>query len=98
MCLSAQKCIAAASPGMFGTSCTPVTLAQQAICADMQRYARGEEVVKAANTTGNLQVARETLSKKRGLNGSITVAFEWVGNSKVTYSLCAHTKLEAQYV
>ena len=27
MCLSVQQCVAAASPGMFSASCTPVTLA-----------------------------------------------------------------------
>ncbi|KAF8257190.1 hypothetical protein EI94DRAFT_1709447 [Lactarius quietus] len=55
-------------------------------------------VVGAADTMGNLKVAREALLKKEGLNGSITAAFEWVGKSKVTYSHRVHTRLEAQSV
>lgn len=69
--------------------------------SNLRRHAKicwGEEVVMAADTTGNLWIAREALSKKRGLNGSITVAFERVGKNKVTYSQRAHTKLEARYV
>ena len=55
----------------------------------------GGEVISAADTTGNTQVTCKALSKKTGLNGSITSAFEWLKKSKVTYSQQAHSKLEA---
>ena len=58
----------------------------------------GDEVVKAADATGNLQTAREALSKKKGLNGSITAAFERIKKSNVTYSQRPYTKLETRYV
>jgi hypothetical protein len=54
----------------------------------------GGDVIAAADTMGNIETAHKALSKKTGLNGSITAAFEQVGNSKVTYIHCAHTKLD----
>ncbi|KAH9033808.1 hypothetical protein EDB85DRAFT_1864284, partial [Lactarius pseudohatsudake] len=68
--------------------------------SNLRRHAKicwGDEAVAAADLTNNLRTAREALSKtKMGVNGSITAAFERVGNSKVTYSHRQHTRIEAR--
>ena len=67
------------------------------LTSNLRRHAKicwGDEVIKAADATGNLHFACEALSKKKGLNGSITAAFEQIRKSNVTYSQCPYTKLE----
>lgn len=64
MCLSVQQCVAAASPGMFSASCTPVTLAQQAICADMQRYAGGRKLSRPPIQQGTSRLHTRLCQRK----------------------------------
>ena len=56
----------------------------------------GEEPVAAADTTKDVHAAREALGKYK--DSSITAAFQRVAKSKVTYSYCQHTMVEAWYV
>ncbi|KAF8266196.1 hypothetical protein EI94DRAFT_1586634 [Lactarius quietus] len=68
------------------------------LTSNLRQHARmcwGDDVVLAADKTGNVEIAHEVLSKQRHTDGSITSAFKWVGKGKVTYSQHAHTKMEA---
>jgi hypothetical protein len=70
--------------------------------SNLRRHAKlcwGDEVVAAADTTGNLAVARSAMSKQKGANGLITAAFDKEKKGgKPTYSYRQHTKVEARYV
>jgi len=51
--------------------------------------------VNAADGTWDVKSACEVLKSHKGADGSITAAFEWVGQGKETYSHHQHTKTEA---
>ena len=58
----------------------------------------GDEAVEVANGTKDIRAARTVLQSLKTVNGSITAAFQRVGEGKVQYSHHQHTKSEAQYV
>jgi hypothetical protein len=65
--------------------------------SNLRRHAKlcwGDDTVAAADDTWDVKSAREALSKRKDLNGSITVAFERAGKGKVTYSHHQHMKKE----
>jgi len=69
--------------------------------SNLHKYAKiywGEEAVAAADNTRDVRAAREALEKLNLVDGSITVAFERVAKSKVTYSHRQHTTSKARYV
>jgi hypothetical protein len=69
--------------------------------SNLRRHAKacwGEDTVAAADDTSDLKTAREALSKRKDLNGTITAAFERAGKGRVTYSHRQHTKAESRYV
>jgi hypothetical protein len=68
--------------------------------SSLRRHAKlcwGEDAVSAADNTKDLDGARTVLAKS-GLkrNGSITEAFERLGNEQLTYSHRQHTYTEAR--
>ncbi len=67
--------------------------------SNLRRHAKlcwGDDTVAAADDTRDVKSAREALSKRKDLNGSITAAFERAGKGKVTYSHRQHTKKESR--
>ena len=64
MCSSAQQRVASASPDMFGASCTPATLAQQAICADMRRFAGGRKLSRPPIQQGTSRLHTRLCQRK----------------------------------
>ena len=60
-----------------------------------------DEAIEAADGTQDIKAARMALQNMKsvnGNNGSITSAFQRVGEGKVLYSHHQHTKTEARYV
>jgi hypothetical protein len=72
--------------------------------SNLRRHAKacwGEDTVAAADDTSDLKTAREALSKRKDLNGTITAAFERAGkgrSGRITYNHRQHTKAESRYV
>lgn len=74
--------------------------------SNLRKHAKlcwGEEALKAADATKDLEGARKVLKKSGDDNlrdGQITATFERLakGNGKVTYSHRQHTKTETKYV
>ena len=67
--------------------------------SNLRRHAKicwGESAISAADGTRDVKSAREVLKSHNGADGSITAAFERVGQGKVTYSHRQHTKTEAR--
>jgi len=63
----------------------------------LHRHAKicwGEETVKAAINTKDLNTARNILAKDAPRDGDITTAFERIGKGKVSYSHRQHTYAE----
>jgi hypothetical protein len=56
------------------------------------------EAVEAADGTWDVKAAHTALQSLKSINGSITIAFQRVGEAKAVYSHRQHTKTEAQYV
>jgi len=56
----------------------------------------GEEVVKEACATKNIETARDGLNRAELKDGSITAVFERTGKGKISYSHRQHTKVETQ--
>jgi hypothetical protein len=56
----------------------------------------GEEIVKDACATKNIEMARDGLKGAKLKDGSITAVFERTGKGKVSYSHRQHTKEETR--
>jgi hypothetical protein len=69
--------------------------------SNLRRHARicwSDEAVEAADATRDVKTAHTALQNLKSTNGSITAAFQRVGEGKVLYSHRQHTKTEARYV
>jgi hypothetical protein len=68
--------------------------------SNLRRHAKvcwSEEAVQAADGTRDVRAARDALQNIKTVNGSITAAFQRVGEGKVIYSHRQHTKTESRY-
>jgi hypothetical protein len=68
--------------------------------SNLRRHAKlcwSEEAVEAADGTRNVKAARTALQNLKTKNGSITAAFQQVGERRVVYSHRQFTKIEARY-
>jgi hypothetical protein len=68
--------------------------------SNLRRHAKtcwSEEAVGAADGTRDIKTARTALQNLKTVNGSITAAFQRVGEQKAVYSHRQHTKIEARY-
>jgi len=68
--------------------------------SNLRRHAKtcwSEEAVEVADGTRDIKTARAALQNLKSVNGSITAAFQRVGEKKAVYSHRQHTKTEAQY-
>jgi len=68
--------------------------------SNLRKHAKicwGEEAVAAADSTRDVNAAREALGKMKNVDGSITAVFKRIAKGgKVTYSHRQHTKTEAR--
>jgi hypothetical protein len=67
--------------------------------SNLRKHAKicwGDDAVAAADSTRNVQAAREVLAKMKPGNSSITQAFERAAKGTVTYSHRQHTTTEAR--
>jgi hypothetical protein len=68
--------------------------------SNLRRHAKtcwGDEAIEAADGTRNIKAARAALQSLKSVNGSITAAFQRIGEGKAVYSHRQHTKTEARY-
>jgi hypothetical protein len=67
----------------------------------LRRHAKacwGEEAVAAADSTRDVKTARAALQSCKGVDGSITTAFQRLGKGAVTYSHRQYTRMESRYI
>ena len=67
--------------------------------SNLQRHAKvcwGTEAVEAAGAVKDVYAARAVLAKPTLRDGSITAAFERVGEERVTFSHRQHTRMESR--
>lgn len=67
--------------------------------SNLRKHAKvcwGDDAVAGADTTRNVQAAREVLAKMKSVDSSITGAFERAAKGSVTYSHRQHTTTEAR--
>lgn len=57
----------------------------------------GEEVLKSVDDAKNVHEARDKITKPFKRDGTLTAMFERNNKSKITYSVCQHTKTETRY-
>jgi len=68
--------------------------------SNLRRHAKvcwSDKAVEAADGTRDIKAARTALQSLRTVNGSITAAFQRVGEGRAVYSHRQHTKIEARY-
>ena len=69
--------------------------------SNLRRHAKvcwSDEAVEAADGTKDIKAACTALQSLKTVNGSITTAFQQLGERQVQYSHRQHTKFEARYV
>jgi hypothetical protein len=69
--------------------------------SNLRKHAKvcwGDDAIAAADTTYNVDAAREILLKSDKRDGSITAEFQRIGKGKVSFSTRQHTKTEARSV
>jgi hypothetical protein len=67
--------------------------------SNLRKHAKlcwGSDVIAAADSTRDVELATEVVAKSGKGNESITAMFERVGKGKVTYSHMQHTKTESK--
>jgi hypothetical protein len=69
---------------------------------NLRKHARqcwGDEILRGADACGDLDTTREGLEKaQKKSDGSLTVAFGWKGEGRVTYSHRQHTRSQTRFV